>query len=147
MLSDTLFVVCRELLAGRVLQACEVSAGNGKVIDWRDVRSGELLLDEADAFDTARLFVHLVGDWKAFEAALGPDDDSGNDAAYGVHWSDPENRREPEGWILRDGRTRWTGTRKEAEEKARVYQNAAWEGSKTRYQPRACEAPASDEGR
>ncbi len=49
------------LLAGNVIQAGHVSAGNGKVIDWRTVRSGELLQDGADSFDTAQLFVGLVG--------------------------------------------------------------------------------------
>jgi hypothetical protein len=29
------------LLGGRILQACGVSAGNGALIDWRTVRSGE----------------------------------------------------------------------------------------------------------
>jgi hypothetical protein len=31
------------------------------VIDWREVRSGETLQDGCDAFDTAQLFVTLVG--------------------------------------------------------------------------------------
>lgn len=139
MLSDTMFVVCRELLAGRVLHARDVTAGNGKVIDWRTVRSGDLVQEDADAFDTARLFVHLVGEDFAYMAALGPDTQPAETPAeevYGVHWHDPENRREPAGWILRDGRERWTGTREEAEKKARTYQASAWEGSTTTYEAR-----------
>lgn len=57
------------LLVGAVLQAQGVSAGNGIVIDWRDVKSGEALLDHADAFDTAALFVTLVGHEAALAAA------------------------------------------------------------------------------
>ena len=54
------------ILAGAVLRAANVTAGNGKVIDWRTVKSGEELCHGGDAFDTAYLFVTLVGD----EAAL-----------------------------------------------------------------------------
>lgn len=54
------------LLAGAILHASDVTAGNGKVIDWRTVKSGEELCPGGDAFDTAYLFVTLVGD----EAAL-----------------------------------------------------------------------------
>jgi hypothetical protein len=50
-----------ELLAGKVVQAAGVSAGNGSVIDWRSVKSGETVQTNRDAFDTARLFVSLVG--------------------------------------------------------------------------------------
>lgn len=49
------------ILAGEVLQADAVSAGNGMVVDWRTVKSGETLQEGADAFDTAQLFVALVG--------------------------------------------------------------------------------------
>jgi hypothetical protein len=49
------------MLAGRVLQVDGVSAGRGRVIDWRTVKSGETLQSHADAFDTAQLFVALVG--------------------------------------------------------------------------------------
>lgn len=54
------------LLAGAVLQTAGVSAGNGIVVDWREVKSGETLNTDGDAFDTAQLFVALVGP----EAAL-----------------------------------------------------------------------------
>jgi hypothetical protein len=57
------------MLAGTVLQVCDVSAGNGSVIDWRTVSSGETLLDGADAFDAAHLFVELVGPEVAHMAA------------------------------------------------------------------------------
>lgn len=49
------------LLSGTVLQTAGVSAGNGIVIDWRTVTSGETLQTDGDAFDTAQLFVALVG--------------------------------------------------------------------------------------
>lgn len=49
------------ILAGAILQIDQVSAGNGKVIDWRTVRSGETVQADASAFDTAQLFVALVG--------------------------------------------------------------------------------------
>lgn len=48
------------MLGGAVVQADGVSAGNGKVIDWREVKSGWTILDGADAYDTAQLFVNLV---------------------------------------------------------------------------------------
>lgn len=57
------------MLAGAVLQVSDVSAGNGKVIDWRTVRSGDTLQEGGDAFDTAQLFVALVGPDAALAAA------------------------------------------------------------------------------
>jgi hypothetical protein len=54
------------VLSGAVLQMSGVTAGRGKVIDWREVKSGETIQEDADAFDTAQLFVALVGP----EAAL-----------------------------------------------------------------------------
>jgi hypothetical protein len=50
-----------ELHTGKIIQAAGVSAGNGSVIDWRSVKSGETLQTDCDVFDTARLFVALVG--------------------------------------------------------------------------------------
>lgn len=50
-----------ELLAGKIIQAAGVSAGHGMVIDWRTLKSGETLQANGDTFDTARLFVTLVG--------------------------------------------------------------------------------------
>lgn len=50
-----------ELISGAVIQTAGVSAGNGTVIDWRTVPSGETIQDGGDTFDTARLFVALVG--------------------------------------------------------------------------------------
>lgn len=58
------------LLAGAVLQADAVSAGNGLVIDWRTVKCGDVIQSDGDAFDTAQLFVALVGS----EAALSSTD-------------------------------------------------------------------------
>lgn len=65
------------LLAGVILHAGDLTAGNGLLVDWRTVRCGETLLESADAFDVARLFVALVGEEAAFTAAtrdrdLGP---------------------------------------------------------------------------
>lgn len=57
------------LVRGGVLQASHVTAGNGLLIDWRTVLSGEALLVDADAFDVADLFVLLVGNDVALEAA------------------------------------------------------------------------------
>lgn len=57
------------ILAGSTLQTENVSAGNGMVVDWREVPSGVTLLFDTDAFDTANLFVDLVGFEAAFLAA------------------------------------------------------------------------------
>ncbi len=54
------------ILAGAILHASDVTAGNGVVVDWRTERSGATLATEADPFDAAQLFVALVGP----EAAL-----------------------------------------------------------------------------
>lgn len=62
-------IVARALLQGATLQACEVSAGQGLLIDWRTIRCGEPLLHDADAFDVAYLFVWLVGPLRAVRAA------------------------------------------------------------------------------
>jgi len=53
--------VAMALLAGEVVQAAGVSVGHGSVIDWRTVKSGEVLQADACAFDSAQLFVALVG--------------------------------------------------------------------------------------
>ncbi len=67
---DTVRVCALAILRGRVLQAGGVSAGRGSVIDWREVRSGETLQTGADAFDTAQLFVTLVGENAALQSHL-----------------------------------------------------------------------------
>lgn len=85
------------LLAGDVLQADLVSAGNGIVIDWRTVRSGETLQSGADAFDTAQLFVALVGVDAAFRAV-------------GQRASDPE----PPVSTIDGSRVRLFGTKRDA---------------------------------
>jgi hypothetical protein len=54
------------LLAGLVLHAGDVTAGNGIIVDWREVRSGETKCEGFDPYDTAWLLVTLVGP----EAAL-----------------------------------------------------------------------------
>lgn len=57
------------MLAGAVLQTSGISAGRGLVMDWRSVKSGETLQQDADAFDTAQLFVALVGPDAALSVA------------------------------------------------------------------------------
>lgn len=57
------------LLAGSVLAASDVTAGNGLVVDWRTVKSGEALITDADPFDEAHLFVAAVGPEAAILAA------------------------------------------------------------------------------
>ena len=59
------------LLAGTVLQTSGVSAGNGIIVDWRSVKSGETIQEGGDAFDTAQLFVALVGDEAALACVIG----------------------------------------------------------------------------
>lgn len=76
---DAVWVCAIALLSGGVLQVAGVSAGSGLVIDWRTVTSGETLLANGDAFDTAQLFVALVGDGPAVEAVRG---DTGSAAKF-----------------------------------------------------------------
>ncbi|HVR02796.1 MAG TPA: hypothetical protein VMT47_11740 [Polyangia bacterium] len=57
------------ILAGAMLQADKVSAGNGRVIDWREVKSGKIELEGGDAFDIAHRFVELVGVQASMAAA------------------------------------------------------------------------------
>lgn len=66
---DAIFQVSAALLNGRVLQAKNVSVGNGLVIDWRTVKSGEAIGKDLDAYEAAVLFVELIGPSTAFEAA------------------------------------------------------------------------------
>ena len=56
------------LLRGKVLAACDVTAGNGLVVDWRTVKNGEAM-ETGDAASTAQLFVALVGPYAALESA------------------------------------------------------------------------------
>jgi hypothetical protein len=62
------------LLAGAVLQTDDVTAGFGCVVDWRTVKCGDTIIDRADAFDTARVFVDLVGVRAARKEALAHSD-------------------------------------------------------------------------
>lgn len=58
------------LLRGAVLRAEDVTAGlDGSVIDWRSIKSGETIQTDGDAFETAYLFVTLVGEEAAMAAA------------------------------------------------------------------------------
>lgn len=56
-----LFAICTLLLTGEVLHGANVTVGNGSVIDWRTVKSGDEIAHDLDAFDSAALFVALVG--------------------------------------------------------------------------------------
>ncbi len=69
MVADIVFAVAVELTKGAVLSANDITAGRGTLIDWRTVKSGENLLEDADAFDIAYLFVALAG-WGAVAVAL-----------------------------------------------------------------------------
>ena len=62
------------LLSGAILRAADVTAGNGSVVDWRTIKSGEEIQAGADAFDTAHLFVTLVGPVDAMAAATSNDE-------------------------------------------------------------------------
>ena len=62
-----------ELFAGKIVQAAGVSAGNGSVIDWRSIPSGETLQTNGDTFDTAQLFVTLVGPEAAMRGGGAPE--------------------------------------------------------------------------
>jgi hypothetical protein len=57
--------LARALLHDVILHVSDVTAGRGRIIDWRTVKSGEVVLDNADAFDVAYRFVALVGADKA----------------------------------------------------------------------------------
>ena len=49
------------LLSGEILKTQYLTACSSKLIDWESVRSGVELLNGADAFEVARLFVQLAG--------------------------------------------------------------------------------------
>jgi len=51
-----------------VLQHKGVSVGHGMLIDWRTIKCGDTLLERADTFDCAQLFVALLGVEEAREA-------------------------------------------------------------------------------
>lgn len=59
------------MIAGTILHAASVTAGNGIIVDWRTVKSGEEIQKDGDAFDTAQLFVALVGADAALAALAG----------------------------------------------------------------------------
>jgi len=67
--ADLIFVLAVSFTNGTVLTANNVTAGNGMVIDWRNVKSGETVVSEGDAYDMAVTFVGLVG-WGAAAMAL-----------------------------------------------------------------------------
>lgn len=58
--TDNILQIAALILAGAVLHADNVTAGNGSVIDWRAIKSGETLLADGDAFDVAYLFVAVA---------------------------------------------------------------------------------------
>jgi hypothetical protein len=67
--SDLIFALCVAFTKGIVLSANNVTAGNGSVVDWRTVKSGDHVLEDANAYDVAIVFVNLAG-WGAVAAAL-----------------------------------------------------------------------------
>ena len=79
-LVDTVQACAVALLSGAVLHASDVTAGNGSVIDWREVKSGATLLEGGNAFDVAYLFVTVVG-WYAAMLSLDPDSHAGTATA------------------------------------------------------------------
>lgn len=66
--SDVVFDVSVVLLAGVVVFGGGVTAGRGKVVDWRSVKCGENVLESGDAYDVAACFVGLVGEHEARRA-------------------------------------------------------------------------------
>ncbi len=58
------------MLSSAILRSSDVTAGNGIVVDWSTEKSGEKIQRGADAFDTARLFVSLVGPDDAYGVAM-----------------------------------------------------------------------------
>ena len=63
-----LSIVSAELLRGAILAVNDVTAGRGQVVEWHAVKSGQTLLEGADAFDVATLFLKLVGTHAALQA-------------------------------------------------------------------------------
>ena len=64
-----LFDLCAaEILYGRTLQGAGVTAGLGRVIDWRTVPSGETVLEDGDPFDVTQCFLALVSERAALAA-------------------------------------------------------------------------------
>ena len=53
--------VAARLLTDTVLFGAGVTAGRGRVVDWRSVKCGENVVADADAYDTAAAFVDAVG--------------------------------------------------------------------------------------
>ena len=67
--SDLIAALAEVLLPGEViLHAGKVTAGRGRVVDWRTVPSGEELAEGLDAYDTALLLVSTVGSVEAARA-------------------------------------------------------------------------------
>ena len=67
--SPLIFALAVAFTKGIVLTANDVTAGNGIVIDWRSVKSGDTVVSEGDAYDVAVTFVKLAG-WGAAAMAL-----------------------------------------------------------------------------
>lgn len=53
--------IAYRMVFGEVLQAGNVTAGNGVVIDWRTTRSGFVVLSGATPEECASSFVQMVG--------------------------------------------------------------------------------------
>lgn len=73
---DLTSAVCVALIEGRVLHAksqeADATAGNGRVIDWRTVKSGVTVVEDVDVYDAAVAFIQTAG-WAAVANALDAD--------------------------------------------------------------------------
>jgi len=67
--ADAVFACSVALICGRVLQARDVTVGNGLLIDWRFVKSGQEIANDLEVYDAASLFVEMVGPSTAAAAA------------------------------------------------------------------------------
>lgn len=56
------------MLRGAILHIDGLTAGNGRLIDWRTVKSGEILLDEAPATEVAIAAIEKRGTWRLQQA-------------------------------------------------------------------------------
>lgn len=66
--AEAIFACSIALFNGKVLQARDVTVGNGLLIDWRFVKSGQEIANNLEVYDAACLFVEMVGPSTATEA-------------------------------------------------------------------------------
>lgn len=68
---EAIFAVAVVLVFGDILQVEGVTAGRGQLIDWRAVKSGHVLLEEAGPYEIAHMLVALVGSDAVLQAVAG----------------------------------------------------------------------------